>query len=70
MQANPPAPRLSDVVDALDLEVRPSEPDALLCASPGWYLTFCNNKSPHSNLDGHPPDRACFNQPQPIQVAA
>ena len=39
-------------------------------ASLGRYLTFYNSKRPHSSLDGHPPDRAYFNQPQPIPVAA
>jgi len=39
-------------------------------ASLARYLTFYNTRRPHSSLDGHPPDRAYFNQPQPIPVAA
>jgi putative transposase len=39
-------------------------------ASIGRYLTFYNTKRPHSSLDGQTPDRAYFNLPQPIPVAA
>lgn len=34
------------------------------------YLTFYNTKRPHTALDGNTPDKAYFNPPQPIPVAA
>lgn len=34
------------------------------------YLTFYNTKRPHQALDGNTPDKAYFNPPQPIPVAA
>ncbi len=39
-------------------------------AAIGKYLVFYNTKRPHSSLDGQTPDRAYFNTPQPIPVAA
>jgi len=39
-------------------------------AAIGKYLTFYNEKRPHSSLDRQTPDQAYFNQLQPIPVAA
>ncbi|MCF6200093.1 MAG: integrase core domain-containing protein, partial [Hyphomicrobiaceae bacterium] len=36
----------------------------------GKYLTFYNEKRPHSSLDRQTPDQFYFNPPQPIPVAA
>jgi len=36
----------------------------------GKYITFYNERRPHSSLAGKPPDQAYFNQPKLIPVAA
>ena len=39
------------------------------CASIGQYLTFYNDRRPHSSLDGKTPDQAYFT-PLPLRLAA